>query len=57
VVSPNNRAYAFVLKYCVITSIGVTMQAQDMMINEQLQLLFCSMNMRALGVPTTQAIL
>lgn len=38
--------YAFGMKYSVMTSIGVSMQAQDMMINEQLQLMFSSLTMK-----------
>ena len=43
-----NGSFAFTLKFCVITSIGVSMQAQDMMINEQLSIMFASFNVRSL---------
>jgi len=45
-----NQAYSFSLKFCVIMSIGVSISAQDMMINEQLQLMFASLGMK--GVAT-----
>lgn len=41
-----NQVYSFSLKFCVIMSIGVSVNAQDMMINEQLQLLFASLGMK-----------
>jgi hypothetical protein len=43
-----NQKYAFTLKFCVIISLGVSVAAQDMLINEQLSLLFCALNLRAL---------
>ncbi len=45
------QTYAFSLKFCVITSIGVSMTAQDMIINEQLQVMFGSLGMRGVNVP------
>ncbi len=44
-----DQVYAFSLKFCVIMSIGVSIAAQDMMINEQLALMFGSLNMRGVG--------
>lgn len=43
------QVYAFSLKFCVITSIGVSINAQDMMINEQLQLMFASLNLNGIA--------
>lgn len=34
-------------KYCVIMSIGMTVAAQDMVVNEQLQMMFGSLNLQA----------
>ena len=45
----NNQAYSFAMKFCVISSIGVSVQAQDMMINEQLQVMFASLGMKNVG--------
>ena len=44
-----NQAYSFAMKFCVITSIGVSVQAQDMMINEQLQIMFASLGMKGVS--------
>lgn len=41
-----NQPYSFAMKFCVIMSIGVSVQAQDMMINEQLQVMFASLGMK-----------
>lgn len=43
------QAYAFQMKFCVITSIGVSVSAQDMMINEQLQVMFASLGMKGVN--------
>lgn len=45
----NLARVAFKLKFCVITTIGVSVTAQDMMINEQLQLMFCSLGMQGVN--------
>lgn len=44
-----NQQYSFGLKFCVIMSIGVSVAAQDMMINEQLQLMFASLGMKGVS--------
>lgn len=44
-----NQAYSFSMKFCVIMSIGVSVQAQDMMINEQLQVMFASLGMKGVS--------
>lgn len=36
--------FAWVMKFCLITSIAVSVNAQDMMVNEQLQMMFASLN-------------
>ena len=43
------QKYRFSVKYCVITSIGVSMTAQEMLVNEQLQMLFCSLSMNGVN--------
>ncbi len=37
--------YGWKLLFCVITSIAVSVNAQDMLVNEQLQLMFASLNL------------
>lgn len=49
--SVNAQLYAFTMKYVVITSIGVSMTAQDMMINEQLMAMFSSLNLNQVTSP------
>lgn len=41
--------YSFSMKFCVIMSIGVSINAQDMMINEQLQVMFASLGMKGVN--------
>ena len=48
--SVNGQIYAFTMKFVVITSIGVTMAAQDMLINEQLSAMFASLNLKGVNV-------
>ncbi len=43
------QAYSFAMKFCVITAIGVSVQSQDMMINEQLQIMFASLGMKGVS--------
>lgn len=43
------QAYSFQMKFCVIMSIGVSVVAQDMMINEQLQVMFASLGMKGVS--------
>ena len=40
----SGTAYAFTLKHAVITSMGVNIGAQDMVINEQVQMMFTALN-------------
>lgn len=40
-------AYAFTLANCVIVNIGMSVAAQDMIVNEQLQLMFIALNLGA----------
>ena len=44
-----SQNYNFSMKYCVIVSIGVSVNAQDMMISEQLQLMFASLGMQGVS--------
>lgn len=44
-----NQSYSFSMKFCVIMSIGVSVAAQDMMINEQLQVMFASLGMKGVN--------
>jgi hypothetical protein len=44
-----NQAYSFTMKFCVIVSIGVSVASQDMMINEQLQVMFGSLGMKGVS--------
>lgn len=48
-----SNLFAFTLRFCVITSIGVSMQAQDMIINEQLQIMFSSLNLLNVSNPAS----
>ena len=44
-----NQNYNFSMKYCVIVSIGVSVNAQDTMISEQLQMMFGSLGMQGVS--------
>lgn len=44
-----NQNYAFSMKYCVLISIAVSVAAMDMMINEQLAVMFASLGMRGVS--------
>jgi len=39
-------SYTFIIRYVVITNIGIAVAAQDMIINEQLQLMFISLEVK-----------
>lgn len=43
------QQYRFSLKFCVISSIGVSVASQDMLINEQLQVMFASLGLGGVG--------
>lgn len=43
------QKYSMLLKFCVIISIGATVNSQDMVINETLALLFCSLTMKGVA--------
>lgn len=49
VVNFTEGVYAFGIRNAVITSIGITIAAQDMIINEQLAMLFVALNSQAGG--------
>ncbi len=48
----SNSNYGWKMSFCVITSISVSVNAQDMLVNEQLQMMFAALNLNA---PTSAA--
>jgi len=46
VTGDRNIELVYTLKYCVLTQIGISLQAQDMIINEQSQVMFSGLDLK-----------
>jgi len=44
----SNKSFSITMKFCLIVSIGISLNANDMMINEQLQVMYASLGMKDL---------